>query len=295
MGTVDYVAPEQIERGDVDRRADVYSLGCVLYHALTGRVPFEGTPLQKLWQHANAEPPQVSEREPRLAYCDPVVTTAMAKAPEDRYPAAGALAGDARAALRGEAPTLVPGGARALKDGSAAKPVRRRRSPWVRVAVAAAAALVAGALGYGLAVALDDNAGPSPEALLPSLRIVYREGGFETRRPLDWRETRTPLDSGYRVTYTSAADDEIVVERFASRPPRFPDGKRLDRVPYDEVNTAATPGSGATIEFVEGDCDGSCVAYEFQVSDGDGYLVWGPQGENEYVRRIARELIDAPN
>ena len=40
VGTIHYVAPEQIEGGEVTSRTDVYSLGCVLYHCLTGELPF---------------------------------------------------------------------------------------------------------------------------------------------------------------------------------------------------------------------------------------------------------------
>ena len=58
VGTIDYVAPEQIRDEDVDARADVYSLAGVLYHCLTGRVPFpRDSEVSKMFAHLNDQPP----------------------------------------------------------------------------------------------------------------------------------------------------------------------------------------------------------------------------------------------
>src|ERR671936_585440 len=78
MGTVDYVAPEQVEGKPVDFRADVYSLGCVAYQSLTGRVPFpRESDLATLWAHVHEKPPRASADRPDLP---PAVDTALARA-----------------------------------------------------------------------------------------------------------------------------------------------------------------------------------------------------------------------
>jgi DNA-binding NtrC family response regulator/tRNA A-37 threonylcarbamoyl transferase component Bud32 len=88
VGTPDYIAPEQaLAAGTVDIRADLYSLGCTLYHCLTGQAPFVGSTLaQKLLQHQLEQPPPIetfrSDVPPALAE---VVCRLMAKRPEDRY------------------------------------------------------------------------------------------------------------------------------------------------------------------------------------------------------------------
>src|SRR3954454_12741241 len=100
VGTLGYVAPEQIRGGRVDARADVYALGAVLYHALTGEPPFSADSDEAtMWRHLNDEPPHVDGDVPRGF--DPVVRRALAKRPDDRYPSAGDL-GRAALAAAGE-------------------------------------------------------------------------------------------------------------------------------------------------------------------------------------------------
>ena len=109
LGTIDYVAPEQVEGGPVDGRADQYSLGCVLFESLTGTVPFRGdSELAVLWAHVHDPPPRIGDHRPDLpAALDDVVGRALAKAPGDRYPSCGALVAAAQAALAGAAPSGV--------------------------------------------------------------------------------------------------------------------------------------------------------------------------------------------
>jgi serine/threonine protein kinase len=93
VGTVDYIAPEQLHGGAQGGSGDIYALGGVLHHMLTGCVPY---PLQsdvaKLLAHVNAPPPTPSAHDPALAAFDPVVARAMAKDPSDRFATASVLA-----------------------------------------------------------------------------------------------------------------------------------------------------------------------------------------------------------
>lgn len=103
-GTLAYLAPEQIRGGALDARTDVYALGCVLFHALTGRVPFP-TRDERAAQvaHLTQPAPRVSEIAPGVpAGFDAVVARAMSKRPGDRYPSASAFAA-ALGALRFDA------------------------------------------------------------------------------------------------------------------------------------------------------------------------------------------------
>src|SRR3954453_2785754 len=94
VGTPDYVAPEQIQAGKIDGRADVYSLGCVLYEMLTGTVAFpRDNDVAKLWAHVTDPPPPPSLRRPDLVKAfDEVVARATAKDPDARYQKASDLA-----------------------------------------------------------------------------------------------------------------------------------------------------------------------------------------------------------
>ena len=100
LGTVAYVAPEGIAGGPIDGRADVYSLGCVLFECLAGEPPFRGRSASVLFAHLRDEPPSLVERRPELPRAiDPVVRTALAKSPEDRYETCRDLVSAARDAL----------------------------------------------------------------------------------------------------------------------------------------------------------------------------------------------------
>jgi YVTN family beta-propeller protein len=106
LGTIDYVAPEQIEGGRIDGRADQYSLGCVLFECLTGTVPFRGdSELAVLWAHVHDPPPRIRDHRPDLAAAlDDAIGRALAKAPGDRYPSCAAMVTAAQAALTAVTP-----------------------------------------------------------------------------------------------------------------------------------------------------------------------------------------------
>lgn len=94
VGTMDYIAPEQTRTpDDVGPSADVYALGCTLYFAVTGQVPFPGgKPGEKMQRHRVETPRPLRELQPRLsvAFCH-VVDDMMAKSPSDRIPSADAV------------------------------------------------------------------------------------------------------------------------------------------------------------------------------------------------------------
>ncbi|MGB3439009.1 MAG: protein kinase [Actinophytocola sp.] len=108
IGTLDYMAPERLMRGDVDAASDVYSLACVLFQCLTGRVPFPAPDsVGKLSAQLNDPPPAPSLFDRRIpAAMDLVVRTGMEKDPKRRYPSAGELMA-AAAAITSAAPTAV--------------------------------------------------------------------------------------------------------------------------------------------------------------------------------------------
>jgi hypothetical protein len=135
VGTLDYVPPEQIAGGPIDRRADVYSLGCMLYECLTGERPFEReSELALVYAHLNDPPPRATDVRSELPEgLDGVIATTLAKEPENRYASCGELAAAGRAALAGKP----------FRRGSR----RRRRLLIATIAViAAAAAGIAGVL-----------------------------------------------------------------------------------------------------------------------------------------------------
>jgi class 3 adenylate cyclase len=103
MGTLDYLAPEQIRGERVDGRADCYALACVLYECLAGAPPFRRqSEAETLWAHMQEEPPSLAGYQA----LDAVLRTGLAKDREERYPSCSALLAAAHRAL--ERPVIGP-------------------------------------------------------------------------------------------------------------------------------------------------------------------------------------------
>jgi serine/threonine-protein kinase len=164
LGTVDYCSPEQIRGEPLDGRADIYSLGCVLYHCLSGQPPYaRESAIAVLQAHLDEPPPTLA---PEL---DDLFARAMAKDREQRHATAGDLASELRHAIAGGAPVTVraqtPPATRA--DATQVIPRRRRRWPVV-VALAVLAAVVAG----GAAIWATRDSGGNETSLAPFVERV---------------------------------------------------------------------------------------------------------------------------
>ena len=101
VGTIDYIAPEQIEGAKPDGRGDQYALACVLYECLTGHPPFpRDEEIVVMWAHLQDEPPAVTAARPDLPPAiDAVIAQAMAKSPKERFTTCTAMVAAARDAL----------------------------------------------------------------------------------------------------------------------------------------------------------------------------------------------------
>ncbi|HVF20127.1 MAG TPA: Stk1 family PASTA domain-containing Ser/Thr kinase [Mycobacteriales bacterium] len=204
IGTVAYLAPEQVVSGAADARTDIYSAGVLLYEMLTGVVPFTGdTPLNVAYQHVNADVPAPSERQPDVPPAvDEIVRTATRRDPAGRYADAHAMLTVVR---RARADYADVGGARhtavvSLDDApttiiSLGRPVpptttarakrsrrdRRRRTPIVLAIIAGLLLGTVGAVGWWLGSGRYEDA-PRLETLTrAAAEAKARELGVEVR------------------------------------------------------------------------------------------------------------------
>jgi Leucine-rich repeat (LRR) protein/tRNA A-37 threonylcarbamoyl transferase component Bud32 len=204
MGSLDYIAPEQaVDAHSVDTRADVYALGCTLFHLLTGRVPFPGgEALGKLLKHRLEEPEPVERLRPDVPPAvAAVVRRLMAKRPDDRYqtPAEVVAALDTATDGGTSATEIIPAAAPAEVSGDTAAdwaaldtplpiaarpPARDRRLLWL-----SAAGGLSLLLGLAVLVAVLMR---SPNAPAPDTRAVA---------------VATPKEAGHRP---EPADDQWV-------------------------------------------------------------------------------------
>jgi predicted Ser/Thr protein kinase len=271
LGTLDYAAPEQIAGQRVDARTDVYALGCVLFAALSGEVPFpRDSEPAKLYAHLHDPPPALSEVAPGLPPgLDDVVARALAKEPGDRFPSAGDLARAARALVRGEqvaepersvargeaAPTrrTAPATERATRPARTRvdppRPEPERAGRGRAIGIAAAVVVLLGAGGAGAAVLLGGEDDPPGPTVTTVETTVDGGGDTETTPPPTTETTDTTTTEGtqryvseaYEVDYPAdwrvTRDDELVT---TFRETRFegPDGAfvLIDRTPGETTD-----------------------------------------------------------
>ncbi|MFE0516068.1 serine/threonine-protein kinase [Streptomyces sp. NPDC058964] len=141
VGTLDYVAPEQISGRPVDGRCDVYGLACVVQEMLVGHPPFQrDDDMALLWAHQYDEPPPLTGTRPDLPPAvDAIFAKALAKSPDDRYDSCLSFVAALRGTMAGgpepghpptEAePALTAGPGTASGPPSWAEPVFRGRRP----------------------------------------------------------------------------------------------------------------------------------------------------------------------
>lgn len=198
LATFAYAAPELLDGGPVDHRADVYSLGCTLYEMLTGAPPFgRRPPAAAMAAHLFEQPPRVSTAAPVPTAMDAVIARALAKRADERFADCGELAEAATRALAGDGASVIPGavtpgqgGAGSSGAGSpdvpgsgpgsggergqagAAPPGERGSGPARWVAVAAAVVAVIAVLAGTLVVLgrsdVTGTAAPAPNSSAPA-------------------------------------------------------------------------------------------------------------------------------
>ena len=158
LGTLDYVAPEQIEGLPVDGRADLYALACAAFEMLCGAPPFNRDQrMAVLWAQLSEPPPRVTDRRPDLpAAVDQVMAKALAKTPADRYATCVDFAVALRTACRLRADEAASGRRTSPVETSATPP---RPRPATEVATPARPVGADGGSGTGDDGTSDDGAG----------------------------------------------------------------------------------------------------------------------------------------
>jgi YVTN family beta-propeller protein len=308
LGTADYVAPEQVEGRPLDGRADVYSLGCVLYECVTGARPYpRPAGVAVLYAHLREPAPRATEAAPGLPPAiDAVIATAMAKNPDERYRTAGDLAAAARAALARPAPPPTA----ARTPVAAAPPTAPAVTPTLppptvpRPPTAATgelhtyrrrqrrAGIVAGLVALAVAVAA---------------AVLLLAGGDEGGEPSQPRVAGEPLEVGERPFGVSFAGGSLWVANNSSDTVTrlSPDGGEREtiKVPVQPFGTAATEddvfvansdaGSVTRIDAETGAVGESVDVGEspfFVAAEGDS--VWVSNGGESSVTELGGDTIE---
>ncbi|OBA78582.1 hypothetical protein A9W99_23185 [Mycobacterium sp. 1164966.3] len=207
IGTFAYMAPERLAGGDVDHRADIYALACVLYECLTGVSPYPiGDVAALIAAHLVSPIPRPSQDRASIpAGFDEVVAKGMAKDPDDRYPSAGELATAADRVLNpSEHRSDTPSGTTAVRAGGsdAVIPARSRRARRIAVlATIAVVVLVAAAIPYWISHRPHKSANSPPSTVLALVTATI---------PVGKHPEGVTVDPATHTAYTANYGDNTV-------------------------------------------------------------------------------------
>jgi hypothetical protein len=274
VGTPGYLAPELIPAGEdtaapVDPRADIYSLGVVLYQCLTGRAPhLQSDTGALLWAQGHEDAPPVTSLRPELpAALDKVIATALAKRPQDRYTSCQELADELTLAVSG-------GRVRGVR-----RTPRRGKVRWQPIAALAAAAAVIAAVTVVVVATTGGDSSASPIFRVPpSLRGDCDSTGVS---PSGAEETLLCHDGDREVRFSLFADRSTMDNAYG-------DVVRDSGVARDTGD--CTVATGAEHRYPNGgDQVGRVLCY---TGDSTTSLVWTDDRQRTVAESDTREADD---
>ena len=280
MGTLDYVAPEQIRGEALDGRTDQYALACVLFEALAGSPPFsKDLELAVLHSHLAEDPPALSSRRPDLAALDAVIAKAMAKQPADRFASSSELVETAASSLaRGAPPPTVVAStpdptvmamppAPTYAPAPTGPPPTGRRPKWLPWAAAAVGLALAGGAAALLLGGEEDPAGPTAG---PTGTSAGPSGSGDPTFRIAYSASRNGLGEIFVVNADGTGVEQLTDDAFADASPSWsPDGTQI---------VFSSTRDGADTELYVMNADGSALTRLTDDAEDQLTPAWSPDG-----------------
>ncbi len=242
VGSARYMSPEQLRGEDATPRSDIYSVGVLLYHCLTGRPPFSGDVKSLARQHIHKDPPPPRRLNKRITPgMEAVILKALSKKPRDRYFSANAMLDD----MEIDAPP------RPAEATEAPKSARRKARGGALVLASVAVLLLL--LGGGGALASGLVGLPQDGSVADTLS---RMNPVETKPPTPPQSVQVEaVDTGGESPGQSGSQNVASVTEAASSQSRTPAGPKMVPVPnvtayYDYYAENALANRGFDVRFV---------------------------------------------